>query len=275
MVHRAATLEKRLSLLFSALVFGTQVCGCDALWLSSDDDGYTAGDDVRGWGDDCTDADREGCLAPSALERGKALYESDCASCHGSDGDGSSEGPSVLRSFALEDRSYLQDVILNGYGDMEAVPLTWAEAGYVVDYGLATFDLSGYLEAEESWNSTGVVIDIHNGFGSYLLGMAETATGDDPWTGEDCLNGYELSDGTLLYFCHPLDTDGGAFVSIYDDVVAGSRSLSSLDEDTETLFSEDVDGRITYAIWSDSTGDCWTWGQDTSYYVDGADCVEL
>jgi len=111
-------------------------------------------------------------------------------------------------------------------------------------------------------------ITITGGSGKYMMGMTETdATSADPWTGEDCLDGYVLSDGSMLLFCHPLDETGGTFESIYPDVVDGTRDIFSLDEDTETLFYADFEDSITYGVWSASTGYCWTWGADPSYYT--------
>jgi hypothetical protein len=99
------------------------------------------------------------------------------------------------------------------------------------------------------------------------MGMAETdPASSDPWTGEDCLNGYVLGDGSILLYCHPLSSTGGYFAS-------GGNPLE-LDEDSETVFFSSLEDSITYAAWSDSTGDCWTWGARPSYYTHEG-CVEL
>ena len=124
-----------------------------------------------------------------------------------------------------------------------------------------------------SWTTAGANFAVTNGDGSYTLGIAETNGSSDPWTGEDCLNGYNAS-GTLFLYCHPLSSTGGSFTSIYADVVAGSRTLSSLDENTETLFDDSFEEGLTYGVWSDTSGDCWTWGADTSYYT-GEGCTAI
>jgi len=119
----------------------------------------------------------------------------------------------------------------------------------------------------DSWSASGVTISITDGSGTYTLGMAETdPASSDPWTGEDCLDGYTLSDGTVLLYCHPLSSSGGAFSSGGDP--------NDLDEDNETVFTSALENVITYAAWSDSSGECWTWGADTSYYT-GEGCTAM
>ena len=144
-----------------------------------------------------------------------------------------------------------------------------------VDEGGGSDELS--FEAVWTSDSTGDILDIvvTGGSGTYTLGWVESEPGvSDPWTGEDCLNGYTASDGTLYLYCHPIERDGGTFESIYEEVVSGSRTLRSLDEDTETLFTAGFDRYLTYAAWSDGTGECWTWGYAPSYYT-GEGCTEL
>ena len=118
----------------------------------------------------------------------------------------------------------------------------------------------------ESWTGSGVNFTVDGGSGTYTLGMAETdAASPDPWTGEDCLNGYTLSSGTVLLYCHPLSSSGGSFT--------GGGSATALDESSETVFDSTFSSVLTYAAWSDDSGDCWTWGADTSYYT-GEGCIE-
>ncbi len=117
-----------------------------------------------------------------------------------------------------------------------------------------------------SWSSSGVTISIENGSGSYTLGMAETdPASPDPWTGEDCLDGYTLSTGEVLLYCHGLSSSGGALSSGGDP--------NALAEGSETVFTSALEDVITYAVWSDTSGECWTWGNDTSYYTGDAGCV--
>lgn len=101
------------------------------------------------------------------------------------------------------------------------------------------------------------------------VGIAETATDDAPWTGEDCAYGYALDDGsTVGPYCHAVaagDTDleltyGGNAA----ELVAGT-----------TVFGDATfDGQVTYVVFEDGTDSCWVWGEDTSYYADFG-CVEL
>ena len=116
-----------------------------------------------------------------------------------------------------------------------------------------------------SWSASGVTISIEDGSGSYEIGMAETdPASPDPWTGEDCLNGYTTGSGTTYLYCHPASSTGVALstVTSLDDIVEGET----------TIFSSSLSSVITYAATSDSTGECWTWGHDTSYYT-GAGCT--
>lgn len=129
----------------------------------------------------------------------------------------------------------------------------------------------GEGELEESfsasWGPSGVTIDIENGSGTYELGMAETdSASPDPWTGEDCYEGYTLGDGTLLLYCHPLSSSGGSFT--------GGGNPNSLDESSQTVFTSAFEDVITYYVSSDSTGECWVWGHDPDYYS-GLGCTEL
>ena len=90
--------------------------------------------------------------------------------------------------------------------------------------------------------------------------------GEGEGEGQDCYQGYEATDGTVYLFCHPMSSSGVALSSV--------TSISAIDEGSTTIFSNSLEDVITYAAFSDSTGDCWTWGHDTSYYTaDG--CVSV
>ena len=112
-----------------------------------------------------------------------------------------------------------------------------------------------------SWDSTGVTITVENGSGVYTLGMAETdPENHDPWTGEDCLKGYfDSHDNLTLLYCHPLTSTGASFTSGGDPAM--------LDENTETVFVQNQDLVITYAVWDEAHTSCWTFGADTTYYT--------
>lgn len=116
------------------------------------------------------------------------------------------------------------------------------------------------------WTAAGLTLYVDNGAGTYTLGMAETdPASPDPWTGEDCFNGYTSGDGTTWLFCHPLGEAGGALATVgsVDEIVEGESTILS-------FRFEDV---ITYAVWSDRTGECWTWGHDPEYYAP-AGCMD-
>ena len=68
-----------------------------------------------------------------------------------------------------------------------------------------------------------------------------------------------MGDGTTWLFCHPLGRTGTTLSSVgsVDEIVEGET----------TIFSFRLEDMITYAVWSDQTGACWTWGADVSYYT--------
>lgn len=116
-------------------------------------------------------------------------------------------------------------------------------------------------------SSSGVNLEITCGVGDYEFGMAETdATSSDPWTGEDCLDGYTTGDGTVYAFCHPADSTGVALtdVSSVNDIVEGSTTVMG-------GISEEV---TTFIVYSLSTGSCWVWGDTPAYYASES-CTEL
>ena len=110
------------------------------------------------------------------------------------------------------------------------------------------------------WDASGLTVTLPSGYAITRLGMAETDPSSfDPWTGEDCVRGYTQSDGSTLLYCHPVAGSSLTLLSASD--------FTTLDEDTQTAFWRSSANAITYAIWDDSTGACWTWGNDPSYYT--------
>lgn len=71
------------------------------------------------------------------VTRGEAVFEV-CAVCHGADGTGGS-GPSLVEEVPDQTDAELEDIILNGYGDMAAQDLTDQEVADVIAYCRATF----------------------------------------------------------------------------------------------------------------------------------------
>jgi hypothetical protein len=110
-------------------------------------------------------------------------------------------------------------------------------------------DTDTELAISGSWSGDGktYTLVITNGSGNYNLGMAETGAGADGWYGEDCIEGA----------CHPATSTGLTLthVATIPEVVPGST----------TLLSGELDANITYGV-IDSTGACWAWGNDVSYY---------
>ncbi len=120
-----------------------------------------------------------------------------------------------------------------------------------------------------TWGASSVDVAGSDCTGCTEFGLAETGTSDDPWTGEDCLYGYEGVDATP--YCHPFD---GASLSL-----AYGGDYSALAEGSETVFpgttnsdGEEFSGRVTYYVGAGA--DCYIWGQDVSYYS-GLGCTEL
>lgn len=111
-----------------------------------------------------------------------------------------------------------------------------------------------------SWSAEGVTITVPLDRVITQVGMAETDPSSfDPWTGEDCVRGYTLSDGSSLLYCHPMAGESLSLESASD--------FMTLDEDTQTWFWRSSANAITYAAWDGGTGECWTWGNDPSYYT--------
>lgn len=118
-----------------------------------------------------------------------------------------------------------------------------------------------------AWNPSGLIVEVINGYGSYELGLADTDPANpDPWTGEDCLNGYTSSDGETWSLCHQMPPYGTSLTTV--------TSVDDLIEGETTLLSEEQEGTLTYYVISLSTGDCWVWGLDPAYYS-GQGCVEI
>ena len=113
-----------------------------------------------------------------------------------------------------------------------------------------------------TWTETAFVLEIVEGPGNYFLGLAETGTLTEPWTGEDCIYGYTTSDGQFLNWCHDAGDTGTSLTYDGDpfNLAAGT-----------TVFTDEYSGWVTYYLESAAIGKCWVWGDDISYY-DGLGC---
>lgn len=130
-----------------------------------------------------------------------------------------------------------------------------------------TGEPGGEVSFEADWSASGLVLSVYNGSGTYTLGLVETdEASPDPWTGEDCAYGYTTGSGTVYLYCHPLSSLGGALSSV--------SSVDQIVEGETTIFREAFEDVITYAVWSDITGDCWVWGHEWRYYA-GLGCTVL
>ncbi len=118
-----------------------------------------------------------------------------------------------------------------------------------------------------SWSADGVTVSITDGKGDYDFGMSETGAGAPGWFGESCIIGSEPwgYDDYGWDVCHTLGATGGFVSSVYPEI--GDV------RDGYTLFPEELESNITYFL-GDSSGNCWAWGDDASYYSSEA-CSEL
>ncbi|MEZ4318470.1 MAG: hypothetical protein R3F61_13240 [Myxococcota bacterium] len=115
-----------------------------------------------------------------------------------------------------------------------------------------------------------MVITITNGDESYNFGYGQTAVqaaGGSGWFGEDCYLGtgsYQL--------CHPVGMTGATltYVAAPGDVVEGSTMLLSVDTPASSTPA------LTYILIGETSGECWVWGDDITYYAafPGGPCTE-
>ena len=121
-----------------------------------------------------------------------------------------------------------------------------------------------------NWGSGSVDVAISGGPGAYWFGMAETAGCSDCWTGEDCIYGYTLGDGSVLAWCH----DGG---DTGTSLTYGGDA-TNLAAGTTVFGGAEFDGTVSYYLESDpefgGDGSCYVWGADVTYY-DGLGCSAL
>lgn len=116
-----------------------------------------------------------------------------------------------------------------------------------------------------TWNGDNPVLDITTSAenGPYQFGLAETGP-DNGWMGEDCLEG--VSNGTDV--CHSVPADGHLELMHMSDPADVADGM--------TLLGADMAPGLTYVLIRNSLEfqGCWTWGEDTSIYVDiGCDII--
>ena len=123
----------------------------------------------------------------------------------------------------------------------------------------------GPPELSLEWGASGITLELSGSGDLYWFGMAQTQ-GDDPWTGEDCVYGYETAAGTTLSYCHYAG-DAGMFLTYGGDP-------NALESGSTAFADSSVAGQLTYVLASETTGRCYVWGDDPSYY-DGLGCELL
>ena len=143
------------------------------------------------------------------------------------------------------------------------------------DSGAASTDADSDADADTDadpsfsvdWGGSAVTLAVSGGGSTYWWGIAETSGSADPWTGEDCVYGYTLSDGSVLGpYCHDAGATGIS-LSYGGDPTALSEGTTVFPDNSyasgTTHYAEDM-----------ATAACWVWGADPSYY-DGLGCSAM
>lgn len=249
-----------------AWVLVAGLAGCKGLWLTDDPPAVQ----IEGGGRPCERADTgiRDCLGDPSIERGAEVFERYCTDCHGDDGSGDF-GPSLYLEFPALTDEEIRSVIVNGSGSMRKLELVDLDVYAVLAYGRMQFgeyDPGSLFRAEVTYTSSNVALEIYNGIADYEFGMAETdAESPEPWTGEDCLNGYTTGSGVEYLLCHETSSTGIVLSAVdsVDEVIEGETTLMN-------YVSPEV---TTYYLLSKAMGDCWVWGNDPMYYA-GLGCTE-
>jgi hypothetical protein len=127
------------------------------------------------------------------------------------------------------------------------VDVTWT------DDGLTPEDTDGdSLPDINCDDSVNVTISDPLGQTSWMFGMAETGS-PAGWYGEDCYLGY-----ASFNFCHSIGIDS----TITEVTDCSAMSVA----DGMTLLDAEKDPFLTYYLEDGTTGDCFVWGEDTTYY---------
>lgn len=110
-------------------------------------------------------------------------------------------------------------------------------------------------------DSDSVRVSISGRTGDFRIGFAEVS-GSDPWTGEDCLDGYRFSDGERIAVCHSVDGGAAELRRVADphDVADGY-----------TLFSGETLPLAAVVVIDVDTEECWA----DHVYFDALGCDAL
>lgn len=105
---------------------------------------------------------------------------------------------------------------------------------------------------------------------TYDFGFGQTGTDADPWFGEDCIDGFSNS----YDICHDAEADGLTLdaVAMIDELGPDDGTVDT--SNGKTIGWSKIKGELTYAVIRDD-GKCYTWGDDTSFYIDELQCVDV
>lgn len=114
-----------------------------------------------------------------------------------------------------------------------------------------------------AWSASGVNLELTNGSGTYLFGMAEEV--ENGWYGEDGYAGPGPYSGDYDINHDNVSSSGITLTTVTnpDDVVANSTTLL-----TNTIAEA---GHLAYMLYDASTGECWEQNDDSA--VDYYDCL--
>ena len=94
--------------------------------------------EIQVGGEPQEDVPTEPSEEPAQEQTGESLYVQYCSSCHGEDGTGGADAPGVINHLDDTDEELL-DIIINGFGRMEGIPLSEEKAVQIIDYMRAEF----------------------------------------------------------------------------------------------------------------------------------------
>ena len=119
--------------------FPTSTGGVNANWNDDEDapDPYDTGpddDDNGNNGGNNGGGDNGGSNGGDGSGSGGDLYLQHCVECHGQDGEGSGNAPTLAGEIDTLTDSELEDIVQNGTGDMPSPGLTASEAETLVDW---------------------------------------------------------------------------------------------------------------------------------------------
>jgi hypothetical protein len=126
------------------------------------------------------------------------------------------------------------------------------------------------VDLTATWEPLALTVTLaHTDATGFELGLAETASGESGWYGEDCADGScHVVGGTTMTF-DAVDDIGGV-------VTTGADQTTLFDADDDGIADALTSGgahRLTYVLrvvggTSPGDGTCYVWGDDVAYYDD-------